>query len=202
MRGNPYRRATMRENTEIKIRYGTVAIAFYWGIATLVFLNVALGIYFVQFLERQNPARGAIVGLHESIGISILLLSVLRLMWRLSHPAPPLPSDFNPGQRLLARGTHYGLYFLLVFVPLAGWALASLPPRPLLMFGAVVWPKIGALAALSADSKKAAGGLLAISHIASAFLLAALAIGHIAAAVFYHGVVRRDRVLQRMLPGT
>ncbi|HXS07715.1 MAG TPA: cytochrome b [Rhizomicrobium sp.] len=192
----------MKEGSERKIRYGTVAIAFHWSIALLVFLNIALGIYFVQFLERQNPARVAVVGLHESIGISILLLSVMRLLWRLTHPVPSLPSDFSFGQRLLARGTHYGLYFLLIFVPLAGWALASLPPRPLLVFGAMVWPKIGVLAALSADSKKAAGGYLAISHIASAFLLAFLAVGHIAAALFYHAVVRRDRVLQRMLPGT
>ena len=52
----------MRENPEGKIRYGMVAIAFHWGIAILVLLNITLGIYFVQFLERQNPARGAIVG--------------------------------------------------------------------------------------------------------------------------------------------
>lgn len=191
----------MAPKSNATIRYGLVAIAFHWAIAILVLINIALGIYFVQFLDRHNPSRGAIVGLHESIGISILVLSFLRLGWRLSHPAPPLPSDFTSSQRLLARGTHYGLYLLLILVPLAGWALASLPPRPLMVFGAIAWPKIGLLAGLSADSKKAAGGLLAVSHITSAFLLLALTIGHIAAALFYHAAIRQDRVLQKMLPG-
>jgi len=191
----------MQSSPNLKTRYGNVAIAFHWTIAMLVFLNIASGIYFVQFLERDNPSRGAIVGLHESIGISILVLSIMRLGWRLMHPALPLPSDFTPGKRLLARSTHYGLYLLLILVPLAGWGLASLPPRSLMLFGSIAWPKIGALAALSTDAKKAAGGILALSHILSAFLLLALAIGHIVAALFYHAAIRRDRVLQRMLPG-
>lgn len=183
-------------------RYGSVAIVFHWAIAILVLLNFGLGIYFVQFLERLDPARGAIVALHESVGISILVLSVLRLAWRLSHRVPSLPADFTSSQRLLARGTHYALYLLLILVPLAGWALASLPPRPLLVFGTIVWPKIGVIAALPVDAKKAAGGLLATSHVASAFVLLALAIAHIAAALWFHAAVRRDRVLHRMLFGS
>ncbi|HEY4275482.1 MAG TPA: cytochrome b/b6 domain-containing protein, partial [Rhizomicrobium sp.] len=55
---------------------------------------------------------------------------------------------------------------------------------------------------LSADAKKAAAGIVAPSHIVLAFLLFGLAVGHLCAALFYHGVIRKDRVLQRMVPGT
>src|SRR5579872_842447 len=124
------------------VRYGLVAMSFHWIIAVLILTNVGLGIWFVNFIERTDPARGAVVGLHESIGITVLVLSVLRLAWRLINPIPELPNDFSPGKRKFARGTHYTLYALMILVPLAGWALASMPPRPLMLFGAIPWPKI------------------------------------------------------------
>lgn len=184
------------------VRYGTVAMGFHWTIAALILLNVGLGIYFVNFLERENPMRAGVVNLHESLGITVLVLSVLRLVWRLMNPIPTLPADFSPAKRKFARGTHYTLYALMILVPLAGWALASIPPRPLLLFNAIPWPKIFFLASLSADAKKAAAGMIAPSHIILAFLLLALAIGHLSAALFYHGMIRKDKVLQRMVPGT
>jgi len=184
------------------VRYGIVAMSFHWVIAALVLLNVGLGIYFVNFLEQGNPARGAVVNLHESLGITILVLSLLRLGWRLMNPIPVLPADFSPAKRKLARGTHYTLYALMILVPLAGWALASIPPRPLLLFNAIPWPKLAFLASLSADAKKAAAGMIAPTHIILALLLVALAIGHLSAALFYHYTIRKDRILQRMVPGT
>ena len=184
-----------------EVRYGIVAMTFHWIIAALILLNIGLGIYFVQVLTRQDPMRPVIVNLHESIGITVLVLSILRLGWRLVNPIPQLPSDFTPGKRILARGTHYGLYALMILVPLIGWGLASIPPRPLLLFGALPWPKIFYIANLSADAKKMAAGVIAPSHIILAFLLLALAIGHFCAALFYHYAVRKDQILQRMVPG-
>ena len=184
------------------VRYGTVAMTFHWIIAALVLTNIGLGIWFVNFIGRTDPARGAVVNLHESIGITVLVLSVLRLAWRLRNPIPRLPADFTPGKRKFARGTHYGLYTLMILVPLAGWGLASIPPRALVLFNAIPWPKIFFIAALSADAKKAAAGVIAPTHILLAFLLLALAIGHISAALFYHYMIRKDQILQRMVPGT
>ena len=91
----------------------------------------------------------------------------------------------------------------MILVPLVGWALASIPDRPLVLgLGTIPWPKIFYIAGLSADAKKAAAGIIAPSHIILAFLLFALAIGHLCAALFYHGMIRRDQILQRMVPGT
>jgi cytochrome b561 len=184
------------------LRYGIVAMTFHWVIAALIILNVALGVIFVQFLDRQNPMRGVVVNWHESIGLTVLVLSILRLCWRLMNPIPKLPADFSRGKRILARGTHYALYALMILVPFIGWELASIPARPLMLFGAIPWPKIFYIVDLSADAKKMAAGIIAPSHVILAFLLFALAVGHLCAALFYHYMIRKDQILQRMVPGT
>ena len=184
------------------VRYGTVAMAFHWTIAALIFVNVGLGLYFVNVLAHDDPLRDEIAWLHVSIGISVLVLSAARLMWRLMNPAPPLPAEYDAGKRRLALATHYALYGLMIFVPLAGWALVSLTDRPLVLFGFLPWPKIGFLAAMPAAAKKGIAVVFGASHVISAFLLFLLAIGHFCAALFYHFMIRKDQVLQRMVPGT
>jgi cytochrome b561 len=184
------------------VRYGTVAMTFHWVIAALIILNVGLGVYFGQVLDSHDPMRRAVVGLHESIGLTVLVLSLLRLGWRLINPVPRLPADFSAGKRMLARGTHYTLYTLMILVPFLGWNLASAPNRPLFLFGIIPWPKLFYIANLSADAKKMAAGIIAPSHVILAFLLFVLAIGHLSAALFYHYMIRRDQILQRMVPGT
>jgi len=184
------------------VRYGTVAMAFHWTIALLVVLNILLGIWFVNFIDRTDPVRATVINWHESIGATVLVLSILRLAWRLVNPVPALPADFSPAKRAFAHGTHYLLYALMILVPLAGWSLASVPARPLVLFGSVPWPKIFLFANLAPDAAKAAGGTLALTHILLAVSLLLLAIGHASAAIFFHYMTRKDQILQRMVPGT
>jgi len=184
------------------VRYGIVAMAFHWTIAALVVINIVLGIWFVNFLDRTDAVRPAVINWHESLGATVLVLSILRLAWRLMNPIPKLPADFSPAKRALAHGTHYVLYALMILVPLAGWSLASVPARPLVLFGSIPWPKIFLFANLAPDAAKAAGGTLAATHILLAVSLLLLAIGHASAAIFYHYKIRKDQILQRMVPGT
>jgi len=184
------------------IRYGTVAMTFHWLIAALVITNVVLGIYFVNAMDAHDPMRRIIVQWHESIGATVLVLSLLRLGWRLINPVPKLPADFSPTKRIFARGTHYTLYALMILVPFFGWQLASIPNRPLVLFGGVHWPKIWYLANMAQPDQRHWAGIMAPSHIVLAFLLLALAIGHLSAAIFYHYTIRKDQILQRMVPGT
>ena len=184
------------------VRYGTVAMAFHWTIAALVVINIVLGIYFVNFLTRADAIRPAIIMSHESIGATVLVLSILRLAWRLMNPIPKLPADFSPAKRAFAYGTHYTLYALMILVPLAGWSLASVPARPLVLFGSVPWPKIFLFSDLAPAAAKATAGVLAPTHIILAVLLLLLAIGHTSAAIFYHYTIRKDQILQSMIPGT
>jgi cytochrome b561 len=184
------------------IRYGTVAMTFHWVIAALIIINVVLGIYFVNGMDSHDPMRRVIVQWHESIGATVLVLSLLRLGWRLINPVPKLPADFSPAKRILARGTHYALYTLMILVPFFGWQLASIPNRPLVLFGGVPWPKIWYLANMAQPDQRHWAGIMAPSHVILAFLLLALAIGHLSAAIFYHYTIRKDQILQRMVPGT
>src|SRR5258708_31351686 len=124
------------------LRYGSVAMAFHWIIATLIVTNLGLGFTFANVMNTHDPAFFTIVQLHKSIGLTVLVLSLLRLGWRLINPIPPLPTDFGPGLRILARGTHYMFYFLIIAIPLVGWSMVSASPRgtPTLYFGLFQWP--------------------------------------------------------------
>jgi len=80
-----------------RARYGIVAMTLHWLIAVQSILNICLGLYMVQILSDQDPARFAVVQFHKSVGLSVLVLSLIRLGWRLVNPVPPLPSSIVPG---------------------------------------------------------------------------------------------------------
>jgi cytochrome b561 len=164
-----------RRNTDL--RYGTVAMTFHWLIAALILTNVGLGYYFNEVLAEENPSRKIFGLIHVGIGLTVLLLSVARLWWRLRNTVPQLPSDMSRAERGVARGTHHLLYTLMIVVPVFGLSTILVP-------------------------KDMARHIVGPIHEWLAYSLFVLALGHIAAAVFYHYMIRRDKILQRMLPGT
>src|SRR5215831_19278123 len=105
------------------LRYGTVAMTFHWIIAILVVINVALGFWFANVMERGDPNLFMIVQTHKSIGLTVLVLSVLRLGWRLINPIPPMPAGMSPALVVAARFSHAMLYVFIIAVPLAGWVM-------------------------------------------------------------------------------
>src|SRR6478752_7144306 len=107
---------------DIQLQYGTVAKTFHWVIAALIVTNIALGLYFAA-LPHSDPWKFELTQLHKSIGLTVLLLSIFRLLWRLSHPVPPLPADLQPVIRIAAHATHYLFYFLIIAIPLSGWIM-------------------------------------------------------------------------------
>ena len=183
-------------------RYGSVAMLFHWAIAILIFANFPLGLYFHNFLKGGSQAWLFFAQLHVSIGLTVLFLSLLRLGWRLINPAPASPYELGNKLRHVTHSAHYGLYALMILVPLIGWAMLSTSPRPMVLFGTGPWPKLQLLVSLSAASKLIVGKDLAATHLIGASLLVILALGHVAAAVFYHYFIKQDQVLQRMVPGT
>jgi cytochrome b561 len=186
-----------------KLRYGSVAMSFHWLIAVLVIVNLCLGFYAANMLDDNDLNYFPIIQLHKSIGLTVLVLSVLRLGWRLINPIPPLPSDFGPTMRLLAHASHFLFYFFIIAVPLLGWMMVSASARgtPTIYFGLYQWPHIPWLAELPRADKRAFSGLFHESHAILAYSALALAVVHIAAAL-WHQFIRRDTVLRRMLPGT
>src|ERR1700755_622460 len=95
--------------------YGSVAMFFHWLIAVLLIANLALGLYFSD-LPRSDPSLFVLAQTHKSIGLTVLSLSVLRVLWRLVNPIPPLPVDMNPALKVAARTSQFLLYFLIVAI--------------------------------------------------------------------------------------
>lgn len=184
-------------------RYGTVAMILHWLIALMIIANLCTGLWFAEFMAHSNPLRFSIIQLHKSFGITILALSVLRLLWRLVNPIPPLPTRMNPVLKIVARGSHFLLYFLIIAIPFAGWLLISASPAgvPTMYFGLFPWPSLPGFAGLPRTDKAHYAHAFATAHSLMAYLLIALLVIHVAAAL-YHQFIRRDTVLRRMWFGT
>ncbi|MGJ3627627.1 cytochrome b [Sphingomonas sp. MMS24-JH45] len=165
-----------------------MAIAFHWTIALLVAVNLASGLG-----GDAVPALGALFPLHKAIGITVLVLTLGRVAWRLMHRPPPLPADTPAWERAAAHGTHWALYVLLIAMPLSGWAMASSPERrrPLTWFGAFDIPYLPVSPAGARFGHEA--------HELLGWVMAALVALHVAAALRHHFLLR-DGILLRMAP--
>ncbi len=184
------------------MRYGTVAMTLHWLIAIAIICMIAFG-YYLSTLPITDPSLYRLVQLHKSIGLTILALSVLRIIWRLINPVPPLPDTLSRPMKVLARFTHVLLYVLIVAIPFTGWAMVSASPLglPTMWFGLFEWPHIGFLAHLPYDQKDAKEEAIHSVHAWLAYGTAALLVLHVGAALMHHYFMKDD-TLRRMLPGT
>lgn len=125
--------------TPIGRRYSTGAMIFHWLIALAVIVNWRLA------EAAENATRADAIQYfanHKAIGILILLLTLGRLVWRWTHPVPPLPVDLARWEKVLARSVHIIFYVLLIGLPLGGWLANSFEGRTVEMFGAVTIPPL------------------------------------------------------------
>src|SRR5690242_18622066 len=185
-----------------RTRYGTVAMTLHWIIAALVLTNLYLGLSFDTY-PKGDPTLFQVVQIHKSIGLSVLVFSIARLVWRLVNPVPPLPQEMSPALKLLARVTHWLLYFLIIAIPLSGWLMVSTSRLglPTSYFGLFDWPNVGFIANMPLDQKRALHEPLETTHVILAWSAIVLVVIHVAGAL-WHQFFRRDDVLRRMLPGT
>jgi cytochrome b561/polyisoprenoid-binding protein YceI len=182
-----------------KTRYTTVAIVLHWLIAAAIVFQLMLG----WKMEDLKGLQGySAIQLHKSVGITILLLSLARLGWRLLHRAPPSPAHSPAWERFAAKAVHLGFYGVMIGMPLTGWVMVSASKLgiPTVLYGAVPWPHIPGLAHLPAGQKELIGGLADKAHWALALGAAALLLLHLGA-VFKHQFIDRDEVLTHMAPG-
>lgn len=182
-------------------RYTAVARGFHWLLA----LGLA-GIVVIGLVMAHAPLAPAtkfkLFQLHKSVGITILVLAVLRLLWRLTHRPPALPDDMPRLEKAGAHGAHMVLYGLMIGLPVVGWALVSISPfnLPTVLFGLVPWPHIGVLSSLPRATKTAWEPVVAFVHAYGAYLLIAVVGVHVLAALRHHFLLGDD-ILRRMLPG-
>jgi cytochrome b561 len=185
-----------------RLRYGAVAMTLHWLIAAAIAFNLCLGLYVAEILTDQDPGRLGLLQFHKSVGLTVLVLSLIRLGWRIINPIPPLPDTLTPSLKVLARATHYLLYFLMIAIPLTGWALVSSSPLglPTSYFGLFHWPHIPLLSELTRAQKKPLHHEFFTLHMYLAFSAIALFALHVAGAIYHQR--QGDDVLRRILPGT
>ncbi|UDL92985.1 cytochrome b [Lichenihabitans sp. PAMC28606] len=191
----------MSASVERGQRYTSVAIALHWLIGLAILAMVVMGLLMVH--GSLAPAdKFRLYQLHKSVGLTILILAVLRLVWRFSHRPPTLPADMPAWERGAAEGTHVVLYAFMIGLPLVGWALVSASPfnLPTVLYGVLPWPHLSFLSSLPAASKKSVGAVLEMVHAYGAYVLIAFVALH-AGAALRHYFIEQDTILQRMIPG-
>ncbi len=173
-------------------RYTYVAIILHWMMAALLVFMIWLG-----WNMHDNEAR---YQLHKSIGISLLVLTVSRLLWRLANPPPPLPEGIKPIERLGSHLVHVGFYILMVAMPLIGWLMVSVSKFQIktVLFGAVSWPHLPFTSGLRDGVLYE---MLESVHGAGAWAIFALLALHVAGALKHQFIGERHPVLPRMAPG-
>ncbi len=170
--------------------YTAVAQALHWVIAALIATqfvlawsaaDLPLGMHKLVLLAR-----------HKSVGMTILMLAVLRLLWRSFKAPPELPAGMRPIEKRLAQCSHVGFYVLIFIMPISGWLMSSAKNYSVSWFGLFTWPNLIA-------PSETAFQFLKSSHDYLSDGLFMLALVHVLAALKHH-FWDRDDVLRRMLP--
>jgi cytochrome b561 len=175
-------------------RYSTVAVVLHWLLALVIAAMFGVGLYMTDL--PFSPQRLKLYNWHKWAGVTFLALTVLRMLWRVTHRPPVLPGTVTRNmpdwQTRAYHATHHAMYLLFFAVPLAGWAYSSAAGFPIVWFGQLPLPDLLPVNKELAELIKPLHKLLALALVALAGL-------HIAAALKHH-LVDRDGLLSRMLP--
>ena len=177
------------------VRYTPLAMLLHWVLAAAILTAFSVGLYVEDLPFSPNKLK--LINWHKWAGVTILALSLLRLVWRLTHRPPALPARIEQAmpswQRVAHHGTHHLMYLLFFAVPLLGWAYSSAKGYPIVWLGVLPLPDFVSPDPALADALKPLHGLAAWGLIG----LVAL---HVAAAL-KHQFIDRDGLLDRMRPG-
>jgi cytochrome b561 len=168
--------------------YTVTARIIHWITAAIVLSMIPIG--FIMANLDSGPTQDFLFELHLSLGTMLLPLVLVRVVWRLTHTPPPLPSDIPPLQRFVASATHYLLYATLIVQPILGWIGVSAYRAPISFFGLFELPPIW-------REDRAFSDQIFVVHRNVAFIMAALILMHFGGAM-YHQLIRQDHLLRRM----
>jgi cytochrome b561 len=173
------------------VTYDPIARGLHWLNTILAVIAIALA-YGISGTPRHSDAREWLLMLHGSVGIVILALMLLWASWRLGHPSPPLRPLLTRIEVWLARATQAAIFVLFVAMPLTGYMILAASGHAVSFFGIVAIPP------LVPQSGRLAQVAIAL-HLTGQLLIYALVAMHVGAALM-HGFIRRDGILERMLP--
>lgn len=180
-------------------RYSSVAITLHWVIAIAI-IGMIFGGWYMSDLPDGASGQYFLYQMHKSVGITILLLSVARLIWRGMNPAPALPADMNGLEKTASHMVHLGFYGLMIALPLTGWLYSSVSVKldvPTVLYGMISWPDVPFVDGLKTET---ASGAVNFIHSKLAWVALALLALHVAGAI-KHEFSAEEGVLKRMIPG-
>jgi cytochrome b561 len=169
-------------------RYTLTAQALHW--VTVFLILMILPVAWVMMSLPEGPEQTRMLVFHRSLGVTIFAVVVLRLAWRSTHPAPPLPGDTSRVMELISQLTHWLLYALLLLMPITGY-LQSADGRPVSYFGLFNLPGL--------PQDKPLGDAAKVLHLLGQWAVYTLVGLHVGATV-WHVAIRRDGLLNRMIP--
>jgi cytochrome b561 len=169
-------------------RYTLTAQALHW--LTMLLILTTLPVAWVMMSLPTGPEQTRMLVFHRSLGVTIFAVTVIRLAWRLTRPVPPLPAAHPRLTELISGLTHWLLYALLLLMPVTGY-LQSADGRPVSYLG------LFNLSELPKD--KALGDVANVLHLLGQWGVYTLVGLHVGATV-WHVAIRRDGLLNRMLP--
>lgn len=182
-------------------RYSTVAVILHWLIAMAVIALLIAGFWMGDAIRdpKSQALAFQVFQLHKSLGLTVLVLTVVRLLWRLGHRPPALPDAMPGWQKTAAHATAWGFYVILLAMPLSGWVIVSTSPfgLPTMWFGLFEWPHITQLTN-AANSLQINGAAEEIHELLAWGALGLLFL-HVGGALKHH-FIDRDDVLARMIP--
>lgn len=171
--------------------YGVVAKSFHWLLFVMLTFSVVAGNFLADM--PKGPEKLEAAGMHKSFGAVILMLIMLRLVWRLINEIPRLPDETTAGEAFIAKAMHWGLYVLMFAQPLSGIMMSQAAGFPVSFFGLFEFP------VFLAKNPELAKTFLSI-HGTVWILLVIAVVGHVGAALHHH-FIKKDNVLKQMTRG-
>ena len=171
--------------------YGGVAKGFHWLIFLMLTFSIVAGNFLASMPKGAEKLQAA--GMHKSFGSVLLVLILLRLVWRLLNETPRLPDETTAGEAFVAKAMHWGLYVLMFAQPLSGIMMSQAAGVPVSFFGLFEFPVFLAKNPELAETFRAMHGTVWI-------LLVLAVIGHAGAALHHH-FIKKDNVLKQMTSG-
>lgn len=152
--------------------YGSFSKLLHWLIAVLIIALLAVGFYMAG-LDKEDPSRGQIYGMHKAFGALTLLLVAIRVIWLRINPAPALPAVFTPKEKRVVSSVKGVLYVLMFLMPISGYVMSSAANRPTSFFGLFDLPML-------IGENKAIAGAAHEAHELLAFVTIAFLLLHVA----------------------
>lgn len=169
--------------------YTRTAVGLHWLVAGFILTALFMGWTMTEM--EVSPDKLKVYNWHKWVGVTVLALAVLRLVWRLTHAAPPLPDGVSSWQKGAARAGHALLYLLMIVMPVTGWIYSNLTGYPVVYLGKIPLPDL-------VERNRELAETFVKVHATLGIVLAVVIAGHVLAAL-HHQFIARDGTLLRML---